>query len=165
MRTILNNSTMTRRRSSNSGCKRQPEECKRLEEDLNDHDKTWRRWGPYLSERQWGTVREDYSHDGSRWKNFSISFYHFSLFQTNCVRILCVLKRYTTIACSKPSSKNDIKEFFLLLIRHENRRSKTWNFALLATRVIQFLFRNPWLQNTIYKLLAIKREGQNSINM
>ena len=66
MRSILNNSTMTRRRSSNTGCKRQPEECKRLEEDLNDHDKTWRRWGPYLSERQWGTVREDYSHDGSR---------------------------------------------------------------------------------------------------
>ncbi|MFL6000752.1 MAG: hypothetical protein ACJ736_41805 [Streptomyces sp.] len=24
----------------------------------------WRRWGPYLSERQWGTVREDYSSDG-----------------------------------------------------------------------------------------------------
>jgi len=27
----------------------------------------WRRWGPYLSERQWGTVREDYSPDGSAW--------------------------------------------------------------------------------------------------
>lgn len=70
MRSILNNSTMTRRRSINSACKRQPEECKRLEEDLNDHDKTWRRWGPYLSERQWGTVREDYSHDGSSWEYF-----------------------------------------------------------------------------------------------
>src|ERR1700709_281335 len=28
----------------------------------------WRRWGPYLSERQWGTVREDYSADGDAWK-------------------------------------------------------------------------------------------------
>ena len=27
----------------------------------------WRRWGPYLSERQWGTVREDYSANGSAW--------------------------------------------------------------------------------------------------
>ena len=27
----------------------------------------WRRWGPYLSERQWGTVREDYSPDGAAW--------------------------------------------------------------------------------------------------
>ncbi len=31
----------------------------------------WRKWGPYLSERQWGTVREDYSHDGSAWDYFT----------------------------------------------------------------------------------------------
>jgi len=31
----------------------------------------WRRWGPYLSERQWGTVREDYSADGDAWAYFS----------------------------------------------------------------------------------------------
>jgi hypothetical protein len=31
----------------------------------------WRRWGPYLSERQWGTVREDYSQDGNAWAYFS----------------------------------------------------------------------------------------------
>ena len=30
-------------------------------------DRAWRRWGPYLSERQWGTVREDYSEDGNAW--------------------------------------------------------------------------------------------------
>jgi hypothetical protein len=30
----------------------------------------WRRWGPYLSERQWGTVREDYSADGTAWEFF-----------------------------------------------------------------------------------------------
>ena len=30
----------------------------------------WRKWGPYLSERQWGTVREDYSKDGSAWDYF-----------------------------------------------------------------------------------------------
>ncbi len=31
----------------------------------------WRRWGPYLSDRQWGTVREDYSHNGSAWDYFT----------------------------------------------------------------------------------------------
>ena len=31
----------------------------------------WRKWGPYLSERQWGTVREDYSEDGNAWAYFS----------------------------------------------------------------------------------------------
>ncbi len=30
----------------------------------------WKRWGPYLSERQWGTVREDYSADGDAWEYF-----------------------------------------------------------------------------------------------
>src|SRR4029077_8273939 len=31
----------------------------------------WREWGPYLSERQWGTVREDYSNNGDAWGYFS----------------------------------------------------------------------------------------------
>src|SRR6266496_4348425 len=30
----------------------------------------WRKWGPYLSERQWGTVREDYSEHGEAWDYF-----------------------------------------------------------------------------------------------
>jgi hypothetical protein len=33
-------------------------------------DVSWRRWGPYLSERAWGTVREDYSADGDAWSSF-----------------------------------------------------------------------------------------------
>jgi hypothetical protein len=42
----------------------------RLEEDrLNQ--KPWKKWGPYLSERQWGTVREDYSDNGNAWDYFS----------------------------------------------------------------------------------------------
>jgi hypothetical protein len=35
------------------------------------NDPAWRRWGPYLSERQWGTVREDYSANGDAWNYFS----------------------------------------------------------------------------------------------
>jgi hypothetical protein len=31
----------------------------------------WRRWGPYLSDRQWGTVREDYSRSGDAWSYFT----------------------------------------------------------------------------------------------
>ncbi len=38
----------------------------RLEEQASGAH-NWRRWGPYLSERQWGTVREDYSADGNAW--------------------------------------------------------------------------------------------------
>ena len=39
-------------------------EAKRLQED-REGTKSWKHWGPYLSERQWATVREDYSPDGS----------------------------------------------------------------------------------------------------
>ncbi len=41
----------------------------RLRED-EQRTRNWKRWGPYLSERQWGTVREDYSADGSAWHYF-----------------------------------------------------------------------------------------------
>jgi len=44
-------------------------EARRLAEDSR-REKNWKRWGPYLSERQWGTVREDYSADGSCWDYF-----------------------------------------------------------------------------------------------
>ena len=43
-----------------SGDKVLAAELERLRE-ARDHGVAWRRWGPYLSERQWGTVREDYS--------------------------------------------------------------------------------------------------------
>src|SRR2546427_512660 len=38
--------------------------------EAHQHTKSWYRWGPYLSERQWGTVREDYSPDGTAWDAF-----------------------------------------------------------------------------------------------
>jgi len=44
-------------------------ESLRLVEDAR-REKNWKRWGPYLSERQWGTVREDYSADGNVWNYF-----------------------------------------------------------------------------------------------
>ncbi len=34
-------------------------------------ERPWSLWGPYLSERQWGTVREDYSRDGDAWRSFT----------------------------------------------------------------------------------------------
>ena len=45
-------------------------EKQRLKEN-RDRTAYWTRWGPYVSERQWGTVREDYSADGSAWDYFT----------------------------------------------------------------------------------------------
>jgi len=45
-------------------------EEKRLDE-ARERQNNWKRWGPYLSERAWGTVREDYSPDGTAWEYFA----------------------------------------------------------------------------------------------
>ena len=45
-------------------------EHKRLEE-ARTGSVPWKAWGPYLSERQWGTVREDYSESGDAWNYFT----------------------------------------------------------------------------------------------
>ena len=42
---------------------RERERVREIRDDLSG----WRRWGPYVSDRSWGTVREDYSHDGDAW--------------------------------------------------------------------------------------------------
>jgi len=42
----------------------------------DDGKENWKHWGPYLSERQWGTVREDYSSDGNAWDFFSFDVSH-----------------------------------------------------------------------------------------
>ena len=44
-------------------------EERRLQE-ARDRNIPWKKWGPYLSERQWGTVREDYSRSGNAWEYF-----------------------------------------------------------------------------------------------
>ncbi len=45
-------------------------ECRYRFETFQTGMPAWRMWGPYLSERQWGTVREDYSYDGNAWGYF-----------------------------------------------------------------------------------------------
>jgi len=39
-------------------------------QQAHDLKAPWKKWGPYLSERQWGTLREDYSLDGAAWDSF-----------------------------------------------------------------------------------------------
>ena len=50
-------------------------ESQRLEQ-ARDPQTPWKKWGPYLSERQWGTVREYYSEDGSAWDYFTHEHSH-----------------------------------------------------------------------------------------
>jgi hypothetical protein len=57
-------------RSKKAGYSELTVEQKRLKDD-NKKNAPWKKWGPYLSERQWGTVREDYSKNGDAWNYFT----------------------------------------------------------------------------------------------
>ncbi len=64
------NDVMGRKGAKSAGARgRRTAEERRLLEDERRR-RNWKRWGPYLSERQWGTVREDYSPDGETWEYF-----------------------------------------------------------------------------------------------
>jgi hypothetical protein len=52
-----------------TGAARATDEHQRLQQ-CREHGAAWKKWGPYLSERQWGTVREDYSQGGDAWNYF-----------------------------------------------------------------------------------------------
>src|SRR6187549_2036507 len=55
----------------NPGIPLNAEQQRLAEEKLcSDDNGLWRKWGPYLSDRAWGTVREDYSADGNAWDYF-----------------------------------------------------------------------------------------------
>ncbi|MCI0642178.1 MAG: glucosidase [Gemmataceae bacterium] len=60
---------MVRTHQANDGQQISDAEMRRLEED-RARTANWKRWGPYLAERQWGTIREDYSTDGDAWRYF-----------------------------------------------------------------------------------------------
>ncbi len=49
----------------------------------NSREQDWKRWGPYVSERAWGTVREDYSADGSAWNYFPFDHAHLRAYRWN----------------------------------------------------------------------------------
>lgn len=46
-------------------------DAERLRLQLRNDNKGWKKWGPYLTERQWGTVREDYSKNGDAWNSIT----------------------------------------------------------------------------------------------
>jgi hypothetical protein len=63
-------SKLTGKADSPSRARTMNAETQRLRE-CRDAKAEWKKWGPYLSERQWGTVREDYSEDGNAWDYFN----------------------------------------------------------------------------------------------
>jgi hypothetical protein len=62
----------TTRKSPSVAQRTAPQAAEELRlEQARTREANWQRWGPYLAERQWGTVREDYSSGGDAWNYFS----------------------------------------------------------------------------------------------
>jgi hypothetical protein len=72
MATSMKSRTKNRQGSPNASPAMNPAGAEELRlAQAKNRDANWQRWGPYLAERQWGTVREDYSEHGEAWGYFS----------------------------------------------------------------------------------------------
>ncbi len=84
-------------------------EAKRLEQSIL-RNKDWKRWGCYVSERAWGTVREDYSPDGAAWDYFPFEHARSKAFRWNEDGIagICDRKQHICFAVSLWNGKDKI---------------------------------------------------------
>ena len=78
---------------------RQTEEHKRLAE-YRARTSNWKNWGPYLAERAWGTVREDYSIDGEAWDYFTFEDSHSRTYRWNEDGLMGICERYQNLCFS-----------------------------------------------------------------
>src|SRR5699024_1176984 len=78
--------------------------------DSADSDAPWRLWGPYVSGRQWGTVREDYSADGEAWDSFPFDHAHTRAYRwgEDGTRRLTVRDGFLTFAVARWNGQDDL---------------------------------------------------------
>ncbi len=126
-------------------------EAKRLEE-ANKREKDWKLWGCYVSERAWGTVREDYSKDGAAWDYFPFEHAHSRTFRWNEDGIagICDRRQNLCFALSLWNEKDEIlKERFFGLggnIGNHGEDVKEYYYYLDNTPThsyMKFLYKYP----------------------
>jgi len=74
--------------------------------ELVDDLSGWRRWGPYVSDRSWGTVREDYSHDGDAWRYLTYDMARAKAYRWGEDGIAGICDRYQLL-CFAPAFWNE----------------------------------------------------------
>jgi hypothetical protein len=134
--------------------------------------KHWKRWGPYLSERDWGTVREDYSSDGGAWEFFPHSHARSRVYRWNEDGLAGISDRHQLI-CFSVSLWNErdaiLKERPFGLTGKEGNHGedvKEYYFYLDSTPThsyMKFLYKYPQLAFPYTQLLeenAKRGKGQ-----
>jgi hypothetical protein len=126
-------------------------EEKRLQEDAR-REQHWKRWGPYLSERAWGTVREDYSPSGTAWEAFPHEHARSRVYRWNEDGLagLCDRHQYICFALALWNGHDPIlKERLFGLTGHEGNHGedvKEYYFYLDSTPThsyMKFLYKYP----------------------
>jgi len=126
-------------------------EEQRLDEDRH-RKANWKRWGPYLSERQWGTVREDYSPFGAPWEYFTFDQARSRAYRwgEDGIGGICDRHQYTCFALALWNGKDPIlKDRLFGLTGHEGNHGedvKEYYFYLDATPThsyMRFLYKYP----------------------
>ncbi|MBT9584185.1 glucosidase [bacterium] len=136
-------------------------------QEIVSQKQPWRKWGPYLSERQWGTVREDYGNDGNSWNYFTFEESHYRAYrwgedglagQCDEKQHLClclalwngadpVLKeRLFGLTNSQGNHGEDVKEYYYYL---DNTPTHSYQ---------KFLYKYPQRRYPYQELLEVSRQ-------
>src|SRR5271165_4306229 len=145
-------------------------EDKRLEES-RDRKSHWKRWGPYLSERAWGTVREDYSANGTAWEFLPHDHARSKAYRWNEDGIagICDRHQHICFALTLWNGRDPIlKERLFGLTGHEGNHAedvKEYYFYLDSTPThsyMKYLYKYPQAEFPYAQLVAEnRRRGKN----
>ena len=129
--------------------------------------KHWKRWGPYLSERAWGTVREDYSADGEAWQFFPHDHARSRVFRWNEDGLagICDRRQFICFALALWNERDSIlKERLFGLSNGEGNHGedvKEYYFYLDSTPThsyLKYLYKYPQAEFPYSKLLEENRK-------
>jgi hypothetical protein len=138
----------------------------RLQESQS-RTKHWKRWGPYLSERAWGTVREDYSADGDAWRYFPHDYARSRVYRWNEDGIagICDRHQFLCFALALWNGRDPIlKERLYGLTCHEGNHGedvKEYYFYLDSTPThsyMKYLYKYPQAEYPYTQLLEENRK-------
>jgi hypothetical protein len=150
--------------------KKKSKEAQRLSEKYTGSFNPWYKWGPYVSERAWGTVREDYSEDGNAWDYFPHELARSKSYRWGEDGLAGICDRYQVMAFSLGlwNGNDDIlKERLYGLIPAESNHGedvKEYYFYLDNTPThsyMKFLYKYPHAKYPYDKL--IEESGKRSV--
>jgi len=140
-------------------------------EEARLRKKHWKRWGPYLAERQWGTVREDYSKNGSAWKSFPFEHTHARAYRwgEDGIGGLCDRHQMICFALALWNGRDPIlKERLFGLTGNQGNHGedvKEYYFYLDSTPThsyMRMLYKYPQAEFPYVQLLEVNRRRERS---